>query len=323
MNLLKDIYYNIEYSDLYIKKGYELFNFEYRESNKIFKNIAIKKAINKIGNISVSGYFDLETPYGYGGFYSNTSDSKFIERAFLNYKKKCKEENIIAEFCTFHPFNNFPVLNKDCFEICFKDRDLIIVDLKKSDEERWLDFASKTRTIIRKCNRELKVSESDDIDTFISIYNETMKKNKAREFYYFDRKYFEKLLCIDGVKLIKVCLGEIVIAMSFFMLGESIGHYHLSANRSDYLKYNANYLILEEGFKLAKKKGCDYFLLGGGRTSNVDDTLFKFKRKFSKLTKDYYLAGNVYNQEIFSRYIKLWEDQNSGEIKQYFLRYRL
>ena len=323
MNILNDIYYSTIYSNLYIDKSYSLFDFEHREGRNVFKNIAIKKPINKIGNKEVKGYYDLETPYGYGGIYCNTSDNDFIKRAFDEYKERCKKENIIAEFFSFHPFNEFPVRNSNCFDISFKDREVVYLDLNKSEEDRWLDYSSKIRTIIRRCYKDLVVEDTNDIDTFMSIYYETMEKNNARGFYFFDRTYFEKLLNIEGVKLLQVKLNDVVIAMSFFMLGDEIAHYHLSANKSEYLKYNANYLILEEGFKLAKNNGCKYFLLGGGRTPKEDDNLFKFKSKFSKMTKGFYLAGNIYNKDIYIKYISIWEKLNPDNKVKYFLKYRL
>jgi len=323
MNLINDIYYNTDYSKLYINESYSLFDFEYKEDEFILKNIAIKKPITKIGEVEVNGYYDLETPYGYGGFFCNTADQLFIDRGMVAYKKRCVDENIIAEFFSFHPFNDFPFLHPECFDRCFIDRSVVVLDLQKSDEERWLDYASKTRTIIRKCNKTLRVEESDDIESFIDIYYETMDKNNARGFYYFEKIYFENLLKLEHVKLIKVLLEKEVIAMSFVMCGDKIAHYHLSANKLDYLKYNANYMILEEAFKLAKQVGCENFLLGGGRTPSEEDNLFKFKRKFSKLTKDFYLAGSIYNQGVYNQYIGIWEDQNPDNPVKYFLKYRL
>ncbi|WP_461634097.1 GNAT family N-acetyltransferase [Labilibaculum euxinus] len=323
MNLTNDIYYNTNYSKLYLSGSYSLFDFEYREDEFILKNIAIKKPITKIGKVDVKGYYDLETPYGYGGFFCNTADRHFIDRGMIAYQKRCLSENIIAEFFSFHPFNDFPLLYPERFDRCFIDRSVVVLDLQKSDDERWLDYASKTRTILRKCNKTLRVEESDDIESFMNIYYETMDKNNARGFYYFEKQYFEDLLNINQVKLIKVLLEKEIIAMSFVMCGTEIAHYHLSANKLDYLKYNANYLILEEAFKLAKQEGCLNFLLGGGRTPSEEDNLFKFKRKFSKLTKDFYLAGSIYNQEIYNQYIEIWENQNPDNQVKYFLKYRL
>lgn len=323
MNLLKDIYYNTDYSKLYLSEAYSLFDFEYREDDFILKNIAIKKPIDKIGKIEVKGYYDLETPYGYGGFFCNSSDRSFINRAMIAYKQRCLDENIIAEFFSFHPFNDFPSLYSEFFDLCFLDRCVVVLDLQKSKEERWLDYASKIRTIIRKCKKELSVELSDDIDSFMNLYHDTMDKNNARDFYYFDNQYYLNLMALGNVKLLSVKLNGEVIAMSFFMFGDTVAHYHLSANKTEYLKYNANYLILEEGAKLAKANGCEYLMLGGGRTPAPDDNLFRFKKKFSSLTKDFNLAGNVYNNEIFKGYVSIWEKQNPDNNIKYFLKYRL
>lgn len=323
MNLNNDIYYNPQYSSLYLKDDYSLFEFQYTEGDYFLKNIAIKKPIRQIANLEVEGYFDLETPYGYGGFYCNTNDIDFIKRGMNEYKEKCNKEKIIAEFFSFHPYNNFPKEFSNLFDVCFIDRQVVVLDLTKSDEERWLDYASKNRTILRKCQKTLRTEESKDVDSFIDIYYETMKRNNARGFYYFEKKYFEKLLQLKGIKLIKVLLEDTIIAMSFVMCGEDIGHYHLSANKQGYQKFNANYLLLEEAFNLAKREGCKHFLLGGGRTPAFDDDLFRFKSKFSNLTNAYYLAGNIYNKEVYQQYVNNWEEQNARITVNYFLKYRL
>jgi hypothetical protein len=306
-----------------VEENYSLFNFEYREGDFYLMNIAIKKPITQIGDMKVKGYYDLETPYGYGGFYSNCNDVAFLKKAMVSYKTKCFEENIIAEFFSFHPYNNFPELHSNLLDVCLVDRQVVKIDLQKSDEGRWLDYASKTRTIIRKCSKILKVEETDDIDTFIEMYYETMEKNNARRFYYFDRRYFERLIAFPSVKLIKVLKDDVCIAMSFIMCAGTIGHYHLSANKPGYSKLNANYLLLEEAFKLAKNQGCNQFLLGGGRTSDKEDNLFKFKKKFSPLLSDFYLGGNVYNREIYERYCHLWTEQYPKISNNLFLKYRL
>lgn len=48
-------------------------------------NKTIKKPINKIGNIEVNdNFYDLETSYGYGGFYTNCDDKLFIQNAMYD-----------------------------------------------------------------------------------------------------------------------------------------------------------------------------------------------------------------------------------------------
>ena len=63
-----------------------------------FYNIAIKRPITKIGNVDIAeGYFDLETAYGYGGFYVNNENEEFLKIALEKYQQYCLENNIIAE----------------------------------------------------------------------------------------------------------------------------------------------------------------------------------------------------------------------------------
>lgn len=322
-NLLEDIYYSKEYISLYLKKDETIFEFKYQENEYIFYNIAIKRPITKIGNIDVcDGYFDLETAYGYGGFVINTDDEKFISNAVNQYIQKCLEENIIAEFIRFHPFNECPIKHKELFDMNIYDRDVVYVDLELSREERWNSYSSKTRNILRKCEKELSFENSTNMEKFVELYEQTMDKNNAGEFYYFSQDYFEQLLKNSSIDLYAVKKDEQVISSAFFMQSDEFGHYHLSANDYNMRQYNANYFILDQIFEIARKNNKKYFHLGGGTTSLKDDSLLKFKQKFSKLTKPFYISGKIYNKEVYNRYIQLWEEQSQEDMK-YFLKYRL
>jgi len=323
MNLLNDIYYSKDYISLYLKEKEEIFEFLYKDGDYIFYNLAIKRPILEIKNKKINdGYFDLETAYGYGGFYTNTDDSVFISNALKKYEDKCREERIIAEFIRFHPFNNFSQKFSSFFDMNIYDRDIVYIDLFLSKEERWKMYSSNTRNILRKCEKNLKIEESCNLDNFIKLYEKTMKKNKASSFYFFSKKYYENLLNNKNIKLYEIKKDNEIISSAFFMFGSNFGHYHLSANDYENRKYNANYFILDQIFEFAKQNDKKYFILGGGTTSSSEDTLLKFKKKFSSLTKPFYISGKIYNREIYSKYIDIWEKASKQNIK-YFLKYRL
>jgi hypothetical protein len=320
IDLRKDIYYSNSYISLYLKENEEIFEFIYEEDNDFFINKAIKRPILKIGNLNVNGsFYDLETAYGYGGFYTNSDNMNFLKRAMEKYEKKCQQENIIAEFIRFHPFNNFPLKYPNLLDFNLYDRDIII---KVLDQDILKSYNSKVRNIIKRATEKVDIKESDNLDKFIEIYNQTMKKNNADDFYFFSRKYYEQLIQNPNIKLYEVLYKSKVIAMGFFMFGEFIAHYHLSANTFLSYKLNANYALLNYAFNEAKKRGISYFLLGGGTTTLKEDTLFKFKKKFSKELKPFYISGKVYNEKIYNEYIQLWQQQTKQNIK-YFLKYRL
>ena len=320
MNLSNDIYYNDDYVSLYIKENEELFSFEYKEGTKTFINKTIKRPILKIGNTQVDdGFYDLETAYGYGGFYTNTDDVIFINKAMKEYTQKCKDENIVAEFVRFHPFNKFPIDYTNLLNFNIHDRNVVV---KKLSENIMASYNAKVRNAVKRATEKVEIQESENIDKFIELYNATMEKNDATDFYFFDKQYYINLLKSNEVKLYEVLHQDEVIAMGFFMFSSDIAHYHLSANSDISYKLNSNYALLDTMFHKAQELGIKYFLLGGGTTTEENDPLLKFKTKFSKELKPFYISGKIYNKEIYVKYNKLWEAQTNEDIK-YFLKYRL
>jgi hypothetical protein len=322
-NLLNDIYYNKDYVSLYLKENESIFEFKFNEGNIFFYNVSIKRPILKIGNVFVKdGYFDLETAYGYGGYYTNSQDESFIERAFVAYKERCVKERIIAEFVRFHPFNSFPVDNPDTLNFCAHDRDIVYVDLSLSKGERWSTYSKKTRNLLRRCERELIFDKDDNLSDFSNLYNQTMQKNNAQDFYYFDDKFYQNITKKSLASLFSVSVKGRTVSTGFFMFSDIFAHYHLSANDYEMRNYNANYYLLDQLFEEAKRLGKSFFLLGGGTTSCETDTLLKFKKKFSNLIKKFYIGGSIYNLEIYDQYNEIWDGQSQA-MSPYFLKYRL
>ena len=216
INLENDIYYKNDYAKLYVDDNSSLFRFDYREGESLFINLAIKSPIDKIGLSDYNeGYYDLETPYGYGGFYTNDINVDFVGRAIGKYRERCHDENVIAEFIRFHPFNPFPHEFVKLFDRCIYDRNVAVVNLQLSHDERWKQYSGNTRNILRSCSKTQTFQRTENIEKFVDLYYETMKKNEADKFYYFDRKYFHDLLNLDGVHLYEVVYEGKSIAMSF------------------------------------------------------------------------------------------------------------
>ena len=320
---LDDIYLQKDYIKLYLKDGDSIFEFEYKKNKNFFYIVGIKKPILQIGNNKIKAdYFDLETVYGYGGIITNTNDKIFLKTAFDAYKKECYKQNIIAEFFRVHPYNDQPKELINLFDFYTFDRKTITVDTSKTTEERWLTYPSKTRNILRKCKKELTFEKSTDIDTFFQLYNDTMKKNDAEDFYFFSKEYFKTLLSLPKVELYVVKHQNTIISASFFMFSKNYGHYHLSANDYTFRKFNANYFILDSIFNVAHSKKVSLFHLGGGRTNNEDDSLLKFKSKFSSITSNFNIGGIIHNSDVYHQYNEIWQKNNPTN-PNFFLKYRL
>lgn len=303
----QDIYFSREYCELNENDNSEINMFTYEDAKG---NIGIYPFVKSLikQEFSPDSYYDIETVYGYGGPNVSTLDNKFLvefEDAFLNY---CKNENIVAEFIRFHPL----IRNENIFRRNIQvvhNRYTVWLDLTMSLDDIWKSqISTQNRNVIRKCEKNgLYVENSQDYDAFIEIYKQTMLKVEAEKFYFFDENYYQKLQNNEDIELLCVKKDEEIIAAAIFMYYGDYCHYHLAGSKQEYLKLSPNNILLWEAIKYAKMRGCKKFHLGGGLTDSLDDSLFRFKSRFSRSVADFYIGKRIHNNEIYNELINRWE----------------
>ncbi len=300
--LLDDIYLNKKYASLY---G-EVFEFSYQKEVKLFKMIAIKE---KIPNTK---FYDLQSPYGYGGIYCNVNDKNFIKEALENLKLKAVEQNIIAFFIRFHLFDENLKNYHYLLPFFTKNKETIIVNTNENIENIRTNYSPRIRSYIKKARKEINIefAQKEDYKDFFKLYTHTMQRNNADKFYFFNERYFEKLFNFKESIILKASLDNKILAFASFFLCGDFSYYHLSANS---LKSNANAALLDFFFEYANQNACKFCFLGGGVQN--EDTLFKFKEKFSTLRANFYVGGMIFNKEEF-------DFLNKNFTNKYFLKYR-
>jgi lipid II:glycine glycyltransferase (peptidoglycan interpeptide bridge formation enzyme) len=149
-----------------------------------------------------------------------------------------------------------------------------------------------------------------------------MDRNQALEFYYFNDSYFTKCLALDTCEPQAIFHDNVLISAGLFFYSGDTAHYHLSGNTQEGLAMNANYLLLEGFFERARSRGCKLALLGGGRTTADDDSLLRFKQKFSPLTLPFYVAGKIFNTEAYAYLSRIREKHGAHMSTTRFLKYR-
>lgn len=316
-----DIYYTKEYCRLYEAENSKAYLFVYKAKGNLGIYPVLKTLIT--GYTEVQDYYDIETPYGYGGPLVNTWDEEFIKEFEENFMNFCKHNRIIAEFIRFHPILKNEKIFKHDIEVIF-NRYTISVNLNKGIDKIWKeDISSKNRNIIRKAiKNDLKIEICKDYNTFLDIYNETMKKVQASSFYFFDEEYYKNIMKIENINIFNVKFKQEIIASAIFMKYGKNFHYHLSGSKKQYLKFAPNNFLLWEAIKYACHIGCSNFHLGGGTDNLLDNTLYKFKKSFSKNENKFYIGKRVHNKEIYDYLIKLWEKRCENNRSKLLLRYR-
>ena len=280
----------------------------------------IAKDIKFAGKIPVGQYFDFATPYGYGGW---VIEGENTETLFDVYLKWLKANEIISEFVRFHPMIKNHGKNNVFYEI-IQLGEVVHMDLD-TPELIWENITSKNRNMIRKAIKNGVVIYNgrfpEIFERFRTIYNGTMDKDNAEEYYYFGSDFYKSVL-EDLPQNAQVFWAEkdgLTIAASIMLATNGRMNYHLSGSVREYSSLAPTNLLLYEAALWGCANGYKTLYLGGGVGSG-EDSLFKFKRAFYKCDLNhFYIGKRIYDQEKYDDLLGLREViDNPG----YFPKYR-
>lgn len=276
--------------------------------------------------IEPNTYFDFATPYGYGGWLiEGDSDTSCL---FEAYRKWCKDNNIISEFVRFHPVLKNHVFSEKDYEV-IPLGETVAMDLSSPDVI-WQNIISKNRNMIRKAVKNgvsIYNGRSPELyRVFKEIYNATMDKDNAEEYYYFNDEFYNSILddLPNNAQIFYAQLEDgTIIAASIMITANGRMNYHLSGSRRDYQHLAPTNLLLYKAALWGCENGYKTLYLGGGVGSG-EDSLFKFKRAFYKGDLNrFYIGKTMYDEEKYEELlaIRLNEDE-SVEQSKFFPKYR-
>lgn len=339
----KDIYFERKYADLCLlseEPHSEVMEYVYEDENGSVRNLCIKRPV-EISADDGKTYYDITTPYGYGGPVIKSLKvkegalekeveevkKKLLQNFDKDFRKTCEEQNIIAEFTRFHPLIN----NEEDFKEMYnpiKLQNTIATRCGGEEPAFNLEFSSsarnKTRKRIKRGMSAEIITDIKDLTTFKEIYYETMHRKDAKDFYYFSDEYFQYV--IDNFKNNVVLVNAIddeknIVAGSemYFVYGGKYAHLHLSGTRGEYLSTSPTYLMRATIVNWADEHGYKLVHYGGGTTSSPEDPLYTFKKQFSKSEPfHYYIAKRILNEKIYDEFVK----KTNKEDVEFFPKYR-
>ncbi|MGI6227331.1 MAG: lipid II:glycine glycyltransferase FemX [Peptococcales bacterium] len=335
-----DIVRNFENYDVYYLSGYtrafqihgdgEPYLIFYKDKLIRAINVVMKRDIendrNFTGKIQPNSFFDVTTPYGYGGFLIegeiNTESLKALDNAYTTY---CKNSGIISEFVRFHPvIKNYKNLD-DMYNIVNLGK-TVSINLK-SKTQIWSDFTSKNRNMIRKAQKNgVKIywgCSQELFNQFIGLYNVTMKRDNAKEYYYFSEDFYRSVLydLKHNSLIFYAVFEEKIVAMSIVLFVNQKMHYHLSCSDKEYQHLAPTNLLLYEAACWGCDNGYQTFHLGGGLGSR-EDSLYKFKKAFNRNFDNVFVIGKkIFDNEKYENLVFLRGNKISNDAN-YFPEYR-
>ncbi len=319
----KDIYFSEEYVRLTANNIQVPLCGICEENNKIMLLPFLRSEFN--------GYFDFETPYGYGGPISNCDDKSWNEKALKSIIQYFSEQKYLAGFVRFHPLLKNADVCRNVFTV-IDDRKTIAIDTSVSEEEIWQNqIHSKNRNMIRKAEKNglsfIRDNEFKYIEEFKRLYNSTMQRLDADDFYFFDDGYYKRFIDIFKGKGFLGCISKDseIIGAALFMYENDYGHYHLAGSNREYSSLGTNNLLLWKVACEMHKEGVKEFHLGGGTDSDEENSLFKFKRAFSPNIKQFSIGKMIFNKDLYDSVCKEWTEKNPEKAEKYkhhLLKYR-
>lgn len=278
--------------------------------------------------IPLGQYYDIVTPYGYGGFLFDGCTSHDKMNDFnKEYAAFIEDEHIISEFVRYHP----QLRNAEEMRGISTVIDLgktISLDLK-SKELIWSNITSTNRNMIRKAQKSgIKICHGKDIalfDDFMRIYNSTMDKDHAEAYYYFSKEFYVSIHddMYENFEMFYALLDEKIVAMSIMIYANKQMHYHLSGSDFEYRNLAPTNLLLYEAACWGCDQGFNTLHLGGGFGSG-EDNLFKFKQAFNRNSDNRFSIGKrVFNQEVYEELVSIRNRESSFcNDSSYFPLYR-
>ena len=328
----QDIYYTPEYYELYEKNGDgQAMCFVFEKDNAIALYPFLINSVNDLGYDLDAAYFDIQGAYGYNGVVSSNYNLSFRKDFYKTFYQYCTDKNVIAEFVRYNPIVSNHLFAEKIHDLHI-NRKTVSLNLEQSYDDIFKSqYSPKNRNKIRKGEKTLTIRNGNkmkDYNKFIPMYRYTMQRIDADKYYNFNDLFFKNISHILSdycfVFIAYENQSNIPLGALLLLIHKNKAHYFLSA-RSHLCDNNAvNNYLLDNAIIFTKKNKCTKFHLGGGNTLNENDSLFKFKKNFSKKIHEFYISKKIIQPNVYNSVCEVWGKNNpckAQEFNNYLLKY--
>jgi hypothetical protein len=252
--------------------------------------------------IAGSACFDISSPYGYGGAVEllKGSDVKQFYNVFHEY---CRDTKIVSEFIRFHPMleNHTDANIRGLDTVCHQP--VVVVEYDQEEHSFGKAIRKEVLKKVRKAERNhIRVVEDiawDYYEDFVEMYRGLMDCKGASRFYFFNDAFFRSIrrtLSDRASLLVALCKGRMIGGL-LILHSQPYAYNYLSCSDRDHDRLGTNDLLQFKAVDWASRGGLKAYLLGGGRSG--EDSLFRFKAKFSPQRRAFFLGKRIHLPKIY------------------------
>jgi hypothetical protein len=270
--------------------------FAYREGPYLIAIPLLLRSLDGVPGLGSggAGWNDATSVYGYAGPVASheTMPETVIQHFQAGLCELLRELRVVTVFSRLNPLIAQCQLLEGLGEVVPTGQ-TISIDLSLPVDVQFRQFDKGHRQDIRKA-RGLGIVCVEDkekvyLKDLIDLYNESMRRLKAAEYYYFDAAYFEALFNISGcdAHLFAVLRDDRVIHANLVMVCKGIVQGHLSGTSGSASHLAPMKLSIDTVRQWAVSAGHKVYHFGGGVGGRAD-SLFHFKAGFSSSRNNFF-----------------------------------
>jgi len=318
-----DVYHLPEYNKLMSQIDHGdpyLFSFKYRQYSA-----ALPFLVRSLSDLpwDPGKLNDVISAYGYPGLIANgpANDSRFLSELKSALFNAFRQLGVVTGFIRHHPILTSPDIAAACGNYEHSGQ-TVAIKLSVDDDEQLRQMRKSHRYELRKSLKAgvqvYKNYDFSNLDTFIELYEATMKRVGARDYYYFSRDYYQELVARlkSNVVLLHAKLDDEIIASAFFFTSKPIIQYHLSATRIGFETLSPARVLVDHMRQWGSTAGFEWLHLGGGLGAS-EDALFRFKSGFSKERFPFTVSRYVVDEDRYAVLLQQREDWLSHHGRDY------
>ena len=282
-----DVLRDLELTDVYSKRAYLESAALLGQGHPVYLHLRSEGgdlAFPALVREAPDGYSDVGTPMGYGGPVAS-GNAPPAAAFFAEYEDWCRDNRVVATFARFHPvlanqrlaegrWHVEQIGHSVGWHLAGRDADAVFAGMD-----------AHHRRVVRKARAagvefvpEVGVGE---LDGFVALYRQTMRRRDASPFYYFPEEYWLHLATrlVDAIVRFDAYEDGNLAASILCLAAPPLLHYHLGASSERGQSLGANHVLFCETAAWAAERGFELFHLGGG-VGGFEDSLYEFKRRF-------------------------------------------
>jgi hypothetical protein len=294
----RDIHFLPEYGRVYrLSHGFEPLLALYCDDDGYVIQPLVRRPLDGLPFIAAAadggGHADIANPYGYGGPLSNRDGlaaRRLYARFAADFADWCDKRDLASEFASLHPFlvDHQLALIGDALAPRH-EKDVVFIDLERDRGAVSKDLRKGHCSSIALARRSgVRVERVDanavNIAAFSAIYYATMRRRHAASRWFVPECYFPACVGELGAgrtSLFFATVGGELESACLLLHEFGTAYYHFAATAAKYPALGVNNLMVFEAAIWARARGYRRYHLGGGVTSDKNDSLLRFKSGFS------------------------------------------